>query len=284
MHARYLFLGLILTLGGCVHSGLDRSPGPRPEGAPDIRVILGEIRANSRAIKSLEFKGYVRVRLPGEVATQGLHGGIVQYQYPDHFYMKGRKGTFRIQAYAEGERFLVVIPSENTVYLGREGDRFDDGALAISPSQMLQELFLLNLVSPKLVSRAEIVAYDEDTGTAYLDVYAGGRRGPLERKIVAVNEGGWRVQSVSVLEADGTVLSHTTYESYTEIRGIAVPEKVSAEFMVHDAEIGYRKTKSGSRMTVNPPLDIKTIEKVRAEMRAKGYTEKLGIPQRENLR
>ncbi len=274
--ATVVILLLILSLGGCVHGPRRPKVTSLPTGAPEIQTILADLQAHNAVLSSLKIGGNIRLRQPGEKATQNFRGGTIQFQAPDQFLMRVRKGAFRMHVYTADDRFLLALPAEETFYFGREGERFDDILLDVAPSQLLRELFFLD--TPGIDARAHTVLekYVEAEETALLAVYAPGHQGRLKQRLRVKNVDGWRITEVSVFNETGALLAHTICESYKTIKGVLVPATVTAYFPLHDAEMGYRATKFEFRLKSQAPLPMETIEEARTALLAKGYQEVVG--------
>ena len=278
MRTHLVLVLIILLFVGCAH----RSPQPHvpslSAGAPDVQTILADLQAHNAILSSLKIWGNIRLRMPGEEATQNFRGGTIQFQAPDRFQMRVRKGPFRMQVYAEGNRFLLALPADKAFYVGQEGDRFDDILLDVAPSQLLRELFFLNTPGVNVTERTVMEAYSPTEETALLAVYASGRRGRLKRQLHVKNEGGWRITELSVFDETGSLLAHTRCEAYKTIREIPIPFTVTVDFPRDNAKMGYNATKVILRLESETPLSIETIEEARAALLTRAYKEVQGTP------
>ena len=173
MRQTLLRILLILCLPACVHTPDARHDGGLDPGAPDPAQVLGDLTAPDRAIQNLESNGTIRMQLPGEAGTQRFETGRIQFQAPAQFLAQGRKLNVVVKVYSEGEAFLLELPAENTFYTGAEGDRFEDIALDIAPSEIFRELFLIGVLDQIDPEKLAVESFDAATGRAVLALRAG---------------------------------------------------------------------------------------------------------------
>lgn len=272
---RFLLPLLLLSLlmAGCVHRDGPRMAGGTPGDLPGAGEILADLHARSQALQSLELTGNVRLKLPGEAATQNFRGGTLYYEAPGQFAMSCRKPGFRLYAYVADERFLLNLPYEKTYYVGREGDRFDEVLMAITPSRLLDEVFLLTIPGKEAAKRST-VAPDPDYPEGYVLTVHTRRNGPLERRIYVEQVGNWRIRAMTAYDEDGREVVTTSCTEYKEFEDVSIPSTVESVFPAPlDALIGYVATRMEYRLQGASPLGTISLDAVEVGLAAQDYTK-----------
>tara|TARA_R110001592_G_scaffold128263_2_gene340352 strand:- start:1074 stop:1928 length:855 start_codon:yes stop_codon:yes gene_type:complete len=281
----FLFIAFsLLIFSGCVHDPTRPHLTNLAPGAPDVGTILDDITANTDALNSLEGTGIVRLSVPGSDGIQNFRTGFIQFERPDRFFFRGRKGTFVVQVYVEGDRFLLDLPSRDVFYYGRQGDRFDDLDLDVAPSRIVQELFFLNVLGDDGGGKVEVTAYDEASSTAELSVYADEQGRKLQRRVVVRKEGTWRVTGVSVYGPGEALIAETVCTGYEEIDGVVTPMDVKSVFPDRHAEMEYNLSATKTRVNTDGLRPVATLDEARAALLADGVAEVLGQPGGERVR
>lgn len=281
---RFLLPLLLLSLlmAGCVHRDGPRMARDTLGEVPGAGEILADLHARSRALQSLELTGNVRLKLPGEAATQNFRGGTLYYEAPGQFAMSCRKPGFRLYAYVADERFLLNLPYEKTYYMGREGDRFDEVLMAVTPSRLLDEVFLLTIPGKESAKRSTVESDSDYPGGYVLSVHTR-RNGPIERRIYVEKVGNWRIRAMTAYGEDGREVVTTSCTEYKEFEDVSIPSTVESVFPAPlDALIGYVATRMDYRLQGQGPLGAIALDEVEAALATAGYTKISGKRPIEN--
>jgi hypothetical protein len=276
-----LFLVFILFLGGCIHHREQAKAPPLPDGAPNLDALLSDIDSATSALQSLESTTYLRLESPAAEGVLSSRTARIHFRRPGRFFAQIRKGHYVARLHVDETRFIMELGFEKVFYHGREGERFEELVMQVAPSQIVRELFILEPLGGADSRRVRLSAFDPEQQTAVLNVYRTKRKQTITRRIDMVQDGGWRIASVTVFDAGGTPVAVTQCSDYREIDDVVLPASVTATFPTHGTEMRYslstRKTK------VNRPIGypMKDLDVVRKELLAKGYTEISGIPESE---
>lgn len=264
---------LIMLLAGCAHTRQNTPKAALPPGAPEVGEILADLQAPDRHIENLASNGEIRMQLPGEAGIQRFPQGRIHFQQPARFFAQGRKGGV-VRIYSDGGRFLLELPSEKTFYHGAEGDRFEDIALDIAPSQIFRELFLIDLLKGIAPERVNVESWDGSTGQAVLAVYGEGRRPRVERRlVVASGAEGWCVVNSQLFDEEETLIGTTTCEDYQRLGGILLPTRATVNFPAHDAEMSFYMSPPSVKINQETPPGMEDIDAKRAQLLAAGFRE-----------
>lgn len=274
MRQTLLRILLILCLPACVHTPDARHDGGLDPGAPSPAEILGDLNGPDRAIQNLESNGTIRMQLPGEAGTQRFETGRIQFQAPAQFLAQGRKLNVVVRVYSEGDAFLLELPAENTFYTGSEGDRFEDIALDIAPSEIFRELFLIGVLDQIDPDKLEVESFDAAANRAVLALRGAGRRAKVARRLT-VEKGpeGWTVVESQVYDDAGELIGQTACEEYLRLGDVLLPSRVTATFPRHEAEMSFFMRPNTARVNQTSPLTLDSIDAKRAELLEKGYRE-----------
>jgi hypothetical protein len=218
--------------------GLER--GVVLEGAPSVEAILADLAENDARIQSLrERQALMTLVSPKLKATQVVSADIA-FERPDKLYIEGRQRAFRTVAFrirSDSSGYVVQVPTDDAVYVGREGERIEGVPFSVSPSDIARELFLPEEWSELEPRRVELASYDPATQTAVLLI--GPRRNPTRR--VVVEGPPWRVVESERLGEGGTVYARTVRSGYRDWEGIRFPEAIVATFPAQETEVRIQK-------------------------------------------
>ncbi len=272
---RFLLPLLLLSvlMAGCVHRDGPRMDGGAPGEQPTAGEILSDLHARSQALQSLQLTGNVRLKLPGDAAIQNFRGGTLHYEAPGQFAMACRKPGFRLYAYVAAGQFLLNLPYEKTYYVGQEGDRFDDVMMAVTPSRLLDEVFLLTIPGEE-GAKGSTVEPDPDFPAGYVVTVRTRRNGPVARRIFVEKVGDWRIRAMTVYDEDGREVVTTSCTEYKEFEDVSIPSTVESVFPAPlDALIGYVATRMEYRLQGASPLGTISLDAVEAGLAAQDYTK-----------
>src|SRR5690606_20257889 len=144
-HYPLCILIILAGLAGCQHLPKSAAPeGDVPPGAPAPGEVLADLTAPDRTGTNFSSSGTIRMRLPGQAATQRFDRSHVRYHRPGRYFARAFTVGQSVNIDADGPVFLLDVPQEQTFYYGREGDRFEDVALDIAPSLIFREFFLVD--------------------------------------------------------------------------------------------------------------------------------------------
>lgn len=260
---------------GCQHH--PERPESRSPDTPPASAILADLAAPNRAIANFAANGVIRMRLPGEAATQRFDRSHVRFVQPDRFFAHAFKAGQNVRLYVDGETFLLEIGPENTFYYGREGDYFEDAALEIAPSVVFRELFLANTMPALPPGRVQVQAYDPARKRAELAVFQDRQRRALERHLaVEWGPSGWQLVESRLFGADGRPVARTAFDDYTLRDGVWMPGHISAALTETEGTLHFT-LKSNIRLNRTEPRPVEDIAAVRQQLRAKGFEEVRGL-------
>lgn len=276
-HYPLCILIILAGLAGCQHLPQTAAPGgDLPAGAPAPGEVLADLTAPDRAVANFSSSGTIRMRLPGQAATQRFDRSHVRYLRPGRFYARAFKVGQSVNIYADGPVFLLDVPQEQTFYYGREGDRFEDVALDIAPSLIFREFFLVDALRGVAEESLRILEYDPKTRRAVVAVFAADRPRRLERElVVAPGPEGWFVAESTLFDRDGSRRARTVYENYGRVDGVYMAGKTTSFLPDGDGELSF-EIQSNPQVNRAEPRPVEDVEDVRRDLLSRGFREVRG--------
>lgn len=276
---RHLICILALAMwAGCIHTPIREEAPELPPEAPSAGEILADLTRADRAFTSFSSNGTIRMRLPGQAATQRFTSSFVRLQPPDRFYARAMKLTQGVHIYVDGDTFLLDHESERVFYFGREGDRFEDVALQVSPSVVFREYFLTDTLAGRREAQFELLAYDAERNEAQLGLFTSGRQRRQERHLwVSRGASGWQVDRNDLLGTSGEPVAETRYTNYDRVDDVFMPRRIETMLPQSDGLLSF-EIQSNAQANRSNPMPIEDPLTVRAALLAAGYREVHGIP------
>lgn len=265
---------LLLIAAGCATVGTPVAQDPLPPGAPDVAEILAGLRANDAAVASLSATGKFILKTPELDTVYVLPQSSIHYARPDRIAIVGRKylGYNVVNIIGQGNAFLLELPTENQYAWRPEGERFQGVSFAISPADVAFEALLTGGWATQSDSSTRLVAWDEATGSASLEIADPERPRRLIRTATAQAIGGiWTITQSNRYDDNGTLIATTQRSDFHALDGAVFPRQIVSAFPSASARMEFTLRK----ITINPELDsaLFDVDANRQRMIGAGYTE-----------
>lgn len=263
----YFFAPFLILLSGCVHLGQQLHREPLPAGAPDLKEILQDLKANEAKIQSFEARGRFLLKLPDQAAIYSLRNSQIVFQQPAHLFVDGRKyGTVAVRLWSDNDSFLLVFPKDKTYYYRVMED---EEALALSPVQVARELFLASPWEQVRKRDMAVTAFESESQTATVEIRSSTRPKYIQRRLI-VQGRPWVIKESQLLTADGEIVATTRRNNYRKVENVHFPAKLETVFADEQAMLKFDMTQN----KLNVPVDEEALDMRKAldEVRQKGYT------------
>jgi len=229
---RTLAPALVLALvAGCTTLPAREARNLLPPNAPSLDSVLGALCANDAKVQSVRAEGAVTLQTPDSDAVQRFHNSLIAFRRPTDLYVAGRArtGMLAFRMVSVGKAFLFELPAQGRRDFYPDGEHFVGVGTRISPETVVTELFLSEGWATKSAGKVTMVAFDEVTQTAVLDV----KRPKHPRQRVEVMGPNWRVTRNDLLMR-GRPIATVTKSDYADVGGVWFPNQI-AVFLPNDS-------------------------------------------------
>ncbi len=256
-------------LAGCAHLGEAMGERELPPGAPPVQDILDGLAANDAAIASFRATGKFTLKAAELDTIYLLPVSSIYFRRPADLYVVGRKhGVTAVRLLCVGEKFLIEFPTEKEYYHRETGERFSSVAEAVSPIDIVEEMFLPESWAELRPECVAMTDFDATAGEAVLEVYEKpGAPSPVRR--LWVRGSPWVVVRNERLGEDGLAVAVTEKLEYHVLEGLRFPTIVDSQFPGEAAWMRFEMRK----ITLNEEISDEQFDLAGrvAELRRRGH-------------